>query len=627
MKKLLITLAAIAISASCFAQTFSFALDGKNREFNVNKTKTWTDKSGLKVECTKTFHDDFGVEEWVLRFTNTSKKNSPTISNVKVMTDYSAGSDWTLHHMKGTQFTAEDFLTYTEKIGKTPFKLAPREHRSSASVFPFFRLASPSMTKIYAIGWTGYWESTFQIDKGKLKTVISAPYLEAYLKPGESIRTAAIVVMTVPGSNDRAAQNQFKKFMKTYHHPKVDGQPAHFPMSCSFNFGDPYPFSEYSATTTKYCQALVERYEMFNLLGDTFWLDAGWYGNCANWQEGYDWSSSVGTWEHDTKRYPNGLGDIADAVHEVGCKFILWFEPERAWDGSKWLKEHPEYYISIDGVKNHLFNMADPKAVDWLCKEIDRRIKEYKVDIYRQDYNITPDAFYAKADEPGRKGITESHYIEGLYKYWDYLIEHNPGLLIDNCASGGHRLDVETFSRSAPLWRSDYSGHPESNQTQTYGLQQWVPSTGTGVYDEDRYACRSGYSSAMIFNWKVTQPGNNLVKRAIMDEYAEMKPYYEKDFYPLTPEENGRDHKSWVAYQIADPETESGFVVAFRRPECPDADLVVKVCGLNPRKNYIIESKDGLEERRILGEKLANGFTIHLDNPRESAVFKYRSEY
>jgi len=622
MRKFVTTLAALSVCVGAFAQTFSFELDGKKKEYKV-ATKSYTDKSGLKVECTKTVHEDFGVEEWVLRFTNTGKANSPVISNLKVMNDVTAGSDWTLHHMKGTQFTAEDFLTYTEKLGSEPFHLAPREHRSSASVFPFFRLASPQMTKIYAIGWTGYWESTFQIEKNNLKTVISAPYLEAYLEPGESIRTAAIVMMTCPGNDERAAQNKFKKFMQTYHHPHVNGEPAHYPTSCSFNFGEPYPYSEYSANTTKYSVALIERYQMFNLLGDAFWLDAGWYGNCSHWQDGFDWSNSVGSWYHDTDRYPNGLGDIADAIHEVGGKFILWFEPERAWDGSSWLKEHPEYYINIEGCPNHLYNMADPQAVDYLCQSIDLMVKEYKVDIYRQDYNITPDPYYEVMDGPGRKGITESHYIEGLYKYWDYLIKNNPGLIIDNCASGGHRLDVETFSRSAPLWRSDYSGHPESNQTQTYGLQQWVPSTGTGVYDEDLYSCRSGYSSAMIFNWKVTGPGgNNITKRAIMDEYAEIKPYYEKDFYPLTPEENGRDHKSWVAYQLMDPDTQVGYVCAFRRPECEQPELVVCLGGLDAEKTYLVESKDGLAPVELTGAQLAKGFSIKLENARQSAIFK-----
>ena len=44
----------------------------------------------------------------------------------------------------------------------------------------------------------------------------------------------------------------------------------------------------------------------------------------------------------------------------------------------------------------------------------------------------------------------------GMYRLWDALLEKFPHLIIDNCSSGGHRIDIETLRRSVPLWRSDY---------------------------------------------------------------------------------------------------------------------------------------------------------------------------
>ena len=77
-------------------------------------------------------------------------------------------------------------------------------------------------------------------------------------------------------------------------------------------------------------------------------------------------------------------------------------------------------------------------------------------DYYRQDFNMQPDIYWAANDEPGRTGMKEIRHIEGLYYFWDYLLSRFPNLLIDNCASGGRRIDWETIGRSAPLWRSDY---------------------------------------------------------------------------------------------------------------------------------------------------------------------------
>ena len=77
------------------------------------------------------------------------------------------------------------------------------------------------------------------------------------------------------------------------------------------------------------------------------------------------------------------------------------------------------------------------------------------ISCYRQDFNMAPLAYFRAADAEDRQGITEIKHIMGLYRLWDALREKFPGLLIDNCASGGRRLDVETLRRSIPLWRSD----------------------------------------------------------------------------------------------------------------------------------------------------------------------------
>ena len=41
---------------------------------------------------------------------------------------------------------------------------------------------------------------------------------------------------------------------------------------------------------------------------------------------------------------------------------------------------------------------------------------------------------------------------------WDEILATHPGLLIDDCSSGGRRIDIETLARSFPLWRSDNGG-------------------------------------------------------------------------------------------------------------------------------------------------------------------------
>ena len=120
-------------------------------------------------------------------------------------------------------------------------------------------------------------------------------------------------------------------------------------------------------------------------------------------------------------------------------------------------KEHPEWVISPAGDGSGLFNLGIPAARRYMTDYLNAAIKAYKLSCLRIDYNIDPLEFwqFMDAKDPDRAGMTEMRYVEGLYRMWDDILEANPHLFIDNCASGGRRIDLETMSRSIPLWRSD----------------------------------------------------------------------------------------------------------------------------------------------------------------------------
>src|SRR5690606_33390243 len=103
--------------------------------------------------------------------------------------------------------------------------------------------------------------------------------------------------------------------------------------------------------------------------------------------------------------------------------------------------------------------------------------------------------------------------------------------LIDNCASGGRRLDMETTARSAPLWRTDYHyGETNGYQNHTYGLNFWLPLHGTGIYATDHYNARSSMSSAMVINWEINSNRVSIpeMQRVIAD-YKKIRPYFYED--------------------------------------------------------------------------------------------------
>ena len=177
---------------------------------------------------------------------------------------------------------------------------------------------------------------------------------------------------------------------------------------------------------------------------------------------------------------------------------ILWFEPERVTQGSWIDQHHPEWLLGPDG-KDKLLDLGNPEAWHWLADHVSGMIADTGIDVYRQDFNFPPLQIWRGHDAPDRQGITEIKHVEGYLAYFDELRRRFPNLLIDTCASGGRRNDLETLRRAVPLWRSDYPYKPISQQAETYGLSLWIPFYGTAVNSLDPYIFRSQMTPALGF--------------------------------------------------------------------------------------------------------------------------------
>ena len=349
---------------------------------------TWTDPAtGLQVECRVKTFSDFNAMEWVLHFRNKGSRDTPGISDVKVV-DLAASSDgagdWELFYAEGSDANKSDFAARDKRFatGDT-FEMMPYAGRSSSRSFPYFNVKTPTGGMVFAIGWTGTWKAVISRPSEKAFHICTGmKNLDTYLRAGEEIRTPMTAMLPWQGSDRMDGQNKLRQFILKHHYPKASGAPVVPPLCSSFNYGDPYPCSEYTCMTSSYAVALIHRYAQFGLLPEVFWLDAGWYEKAADWEHGYSWANSVGCWKVDKERFPNGLGEIADAAHEEGCKFMVWFEPERVVKDSYWAYEHPEFLLQAGGGRiephpidretadSYLFNLGDETANKWLQEQV-----------------------------------------------------------------------------------------------------------------------------------------------------------------------------------------------------------------------------------------------------------------
>ena len=147
--------------------------------------------------------------------------------------------------------------------------------------------------------------------------------------------------------------------------------------------------------------------------------------------------------------------------------------------------------------------LGNSDALAWVKSYFSGVIGDWGVDVYRQDFNVYPLETWRNGEASDRQGMNEINHIMGLYDYWDYLLSQHPDLIIDNCASGGRRIDIETLRRSYVLWRDDYCWDSDPEQCFTYGLSFWLPYTGRGTVSTDPYDFRSGMGSFMSLAYNV----------------------------------------------------------------------------------------------------------------------------
>ena len=600
---------------------------------------SWRDrKSGLAIICKVTCFLDYPAVEWVINFKNTSGKNSLPIEQVRAI-DYAfktkEAGPVILHHSLGSKGGRDDFMSLLDElqVGKNIYMTPSGGRSSDNTAFPFFNLEMPKGEGvIVSVGWTGKWYAdVLKTDASTVSLKSGMERMNLYLYPDEEIRTPRIALLFWKGEDRMDGHNQFRQFILSHHTWKINGKMGELPFASNLAGNGPEPCNEHSCATETHGIAMAYRHRQFGIVPEVLWIDAGWYTGCGTW-----WSN-VGNWTVNKLNFPNGLKPVTDAVHDVGAKFLLWFEPERIYKGTQWDKELDRFIIRIpDSVtrepyknisrNNALFNLGDPEACAWLTKYIGDMIEKEGIDYYRQDFNFDPWYYWMYNDKPGREGMSEIRHIEGLYNYWNALHKRFPNMIIDNCASGGRRIDLETTSISSPLWRTDYNyGEPNGYQCHTYGLNFYLPLSGTGNIALTPYTFRSSMTTAMVTNWDLDRGGYTIpdLQKYIAD-FKRLRPFYYGDYYPLTPNENITSDKIWLSYQLNRPKQGDGIILAFRRPECPIEKISVKLRGLEDSATYELFFEDENIRVNKTGKELKQNLDLMLKEATKSLLISYR---
>ncbi len=593
-------------------------------------TLTWRDRaSGLEVRCVAVGYSDFPVVEWTVYLRNTGTADTPILESIQGLdTRFERGTEgeFALHGIRGDFCTADSFEPYERPLGPgAEARFAPPGSGKSSDGpdgWPYHNLQYPGGGAIIAIGWPGQWASSFVRDAATgLRVRAGQELTHLTLRPGEEIRTPLIALLFWSGEDRVRAQNLWRRWYHVHNIPRVNGEP-------------PKPMAQIQVGGWEKEIPYVQSFLDAGIHVDLCWRDAGG-GPDTVWFPVNDgpfkapdpaWLNS-GTWDVDKTKYPNGMRPFSDWVRARGMQYMLWFEPERVGDPESWLgKNHPEWLLP-NNWGGAILNEGNPEARQWLTDHVSGIIETEGLDWYREDMNGGgPCPAWRAADAEDRQGITENLYVQGHLAYWDALRARHPHLRIDSCASGGRRNDLETMRRAVPLLRSDFQwpGSPElneGNQGQTYGLSQWLPYQGTGVYELEPYAFRSFYMAS--FGMGGLTEENRAAQQQAYAECRMVAPLMLLgDFYPLTPYSRAVDR--WIAWQFNRPEKGDGVVQAFRRPECAEGDVTFRLSGLDPAARYALTDLDR-EGTTVVGgsELMDEGLRVAVGGAPGAAIVLY----
>lgn len=639
------------------ADAWSLPYESETAENGHTLTTVYRFANGLQITNVAQKHEGYGAYEWVNYLENTSDQPGPLLTELwdcdcTLPLDYEedprpcaylpdAETATKVFAPNGSVWSELEFYCDADAVYNSSriHHIVPRQTkeyravggRSSEGQAPFFNVHKNGQGYLFAIGWTGQWYCQIHRSNDSITFRSKIEDTCFRLMPGERIRTSSVVIYPYRG-DVLWAQNQWRRLVREKF--SLIGQTGR-------DSTGPLCASVWGGMKTQSVLERIHAIEQNKLPFEYIWMDAGWYGvdtqPTPDEFEG-DWSMHTGDWRVSTQIHPRGLRDVSEAIHRAGMKFLLWFEPERVIRTTPAVQEHPEFYLSNGNPQdpNLLLDLGNPDAWEACYQTLCHLIETLQIDGYRQDFNFWPLPYWRNHDAADRKGMTEIKHINGLYRLWDALLAKFPHLLIDNCASGGRRIDIETLRRSIPLWRSDYQCPANYNiigtQCHNQTFSWWLPYSGTGSgRGYDSYRVRSAYAPAMTTNFSFSEkdtfcdtPEKAAFIRRYTKEYLAVRPYLSEDVYPLTEVSARTD--IWCATQYHRPENNDGVLTVFRREESPYETACFSLRAMDADGTYRFTDADG-GSFTVSGRELAShGFTLTIPEKRRAKIFFYHKE-
>ncbi len=407
-----------------------------------------------------------GEDVWELALVLTNAGDSAvTVTRMDPLAAHLAGGRWTT-----LAFNSAWGDEWRPVTGVTDYhhRLGSRSGRSSHGMSPWLGLEREGVGVVVTPAWSGNWH--IDIDEGtRVSAGVSTWQFAVELAPGESV-TAPSVVIAVGRSRDAAALALTSAVGRDW----IPRSVASDRLDVEWNHW--WPYEDVQVTE----QVIWDNAAVAADLGiEVATVDAGWFGPS---DPSTYWGDYRGDWDVvNTVRFPSGLAALGDGIRSAGIRAGIWAEAEAVGSLAAVRRDRPEIMAhAVDGrrhdpsygLSSQSLDPHDPTFLGYVClgseagrtfvlESMSAAVTAMGAEWIKLDFNVDPDAGCTRTDHGHGAGDGLFRHYEGLYAVLDAFRERHPEVVLEDCSSGGMRLDlgIARHVHTTFLSDPDYTEH------------------------------------------------------------------------------------------------------------------------------------------------------------------------
>jgi alpha-galactosidase len=542
---------------------------------------------------------------------------------------HSFSSDW------GLEFAPQRAPLASELL------LESRSGRSSKGSDPWFALERDGQSLLSgAVAWSGNWAFRFTpLPSGGYRLTGGLHDWEFFadLAPGESITAPAVVLALCEGTDTNSSASQYARVGRQHWYPRNTLSQL---LPVEWNHWWSY---EDRAINESAFRANVDAAAQLGV--EICTLDAGWFGPTDPATHWYDYR---GDWDMvNTVRFPSGIRALADYTHAAGMKFGLWCEIEALGSKARLAETHAQLVATRGGERLGYICLGCPAAQEWAFATLDRLISAYGCDWIKLDFNLDPGAGCDRTDHGHGAGAGLYAHYRGYYQLLERVRTTHPEVVLENCSSGGLRIDLGIARQTHMAFLSD-PDWPEHSLSIFWGASQLLAPSAClhwsycdwqfaehrhqkfnprdpqlqphqlDYYTRISMLHRYGFSQKLpeLPAWVTerlahhTQVYTSLARRFVRDA----------DLLRLTgqPLREGQGER-WVAFQYAMPDASEYLLFVFRLPGAEESHTL-RLAGLDANRSYSLAWVGEARHERRSGAELIDAGLQFDDLPEEGSA-------